>query len=662
MAVKNNALRVSYGQTQGLINVFNPPIVASRAPLTTDFAPLGQIWVNKLLGNGYCLTRILNNQATWVALSAAVGGPLTQLTTVDDGMVVLPAAGNINIDGDNANIAVTNTAPNTIGVSLVNSPVIAGNLTVTGLLTANGGEVIVGALTQTAGNISLNADAAGATIAIGTGAAAKLITIGSASGASSLNLLSGTGDITATSTDAITMISGGIATFSSIDNAAGAVTIRTNGGAAETIVINSVQGTGDASVNISSTAGGISVTGAKATATALNLIASNAAGGLTSTVGTGGYSFTAANGIFTANTGTGIATISGDATANTINIATGAGVKLLTLGSTNTTSNTVVRSGSAGVNVNVSNNQPTNVNTGTSTGTISIGNALTTALNVIAPTNINLTGALNTSIGSTSNTGTITIGNVASTAIDINGATFINANIAANTAINTGISTGTVTIGTVANAGAVSINSSAASNFSVAGAGVDLSLNSTLGSVIIAATEVAADAIQLTTAATGGITVNASSAAMLVHRAVNVDAAAGINAFTSTSLTTGVAGVFTSSAATIDAVQLVGGGLKVAPVVPASGASPRVASGRFGVASFTNNVAAAATVALAITNTMATATSHIIATVQCVTAGSACVIRNLDVSVAGTITCNVTNLGGTDTGAGATIITFWLLD
>lgn len=311
--------------------------------------------------------------------------------------------------------------------------------------------------------------------------------------------------------------------------------------------------------------------------------------------------------------------------------------------------------------VNLTGAANTSIGSTSNTGTISIGNAASTGVIVVGPTAVNVAGVANTSIANAGNTGTVSIGSAASTAVDIDGPVFINTSVNSNTAINTGTSTGTVTIGTTANAGAVSIGSAAASNFTVSGAGVDLTLSSLLGSVVVSATEVAADAIQLTTAATGGITVNASSAAMLVHRAVNVDAPAATDAFTSTSLTTGVAGIFTSSAATVDSLRADVGGIRVAPVVPAAGASPLVASGRFGVAAFTDVINAAATGALAITNTMSTAASHVMATVQCATVGSACVIRDIDVSVAGTITCNVTNLGGTNTGANI-IVTFWLLD
>lgn len=310
-------------------------------------------------------------------------------------------------------------------------------------------------------------------------------------------------------------------------------------------------------------------------------------------------------------------------------------------------------------NINDTTAANTDIGSGVNTGTVTIGNANSAAVDINGPTFINIAGAADTSINTGGNTGTVTIGSATSTAVDIAGPLFLNASVNKGTAINTGTSTGSVTIGNLANAGAVSLNSAAASNFTVSGAGVDLTLSSVLGSTIISATEVDPAAIQLTTAATGGITVNASSAALICHRAVNVDAAAGVNAFTSTSLTTGVAGTFTSSAATVDSLRLIGGGLKVTPVLATPGASPVTASGRFGIATFTDVINAAATGALSITNTMSTAASLVFATVQCTTVGSALIIRDIDVSVAGTITCNITNLGGTNTGADITV-TFWL--
>jgi len=68
--------------------------------------------------------------------------------------------------------------------------------------------------------------------------------------------------------------------------------------------------------------------------------------------GTGGYSLTVADGPISLASGTGQIDISTDATATTVNIATGAGAKTTTIGSTNTTSTTVVNSGTGGLELN----------------------------------------------------------------------------------------------------------------------------------------------------------------------------------------------------------------------------------------------------------------------------------------------------------------------
>ena len=59
----------------------------------------------------------------------------------------------------------------------------------------------------------------------------------------------------------------------------------------------------------------------------------------------------AANSVITLNSGTNAENVSTDAAATTVNIATGAGNKTLTLGSTNTTSTTNIQSGSGGINI-----------------------------------------------------------------------------------------------------------------------------------------------------------------------------------------------------------------------------------------------------------------------------------------------------------------------
>lgn len=90
---------------------------------------------------------------------------------------------------------------------------------------------------------------------------------------------------------------------------------------------------------------------------------------------TGGVSINSSiNGAVNIATGssTGAVTVGGTGT-QTIAVGNGAGNKTVNVGSTNTTSTTNINSGSGGVNVNVSNNQPTRLNTGSSTGAVTIG-------------------------------------------------------------------------------------------------------------------------------------------------------------------------------------------------------------------------------------------------------------------------------------------------
>lgn len=216
------------------------------------------------------------------------------------------------------------------------------------------------------------------------------------------------------------------------------------------------------------------------------------------------------------------------------------------------------------------------------------------------------------------------------------------------------VSPGLSSLSALTQVGTASINDSgaAATTIGVSGTGT-VQIGNATGNVVVPAGNLTVSSGNIVATA-GGITASAGAVSATntgANRAFVGDTSGG----------TGVTMTLASSGATVDAIQLTGGGIKVAPVAPAAGASPRVASGRFGVCAFTDVINAAATGALAITNTMSGTGSQVMATVQCSTAGSALVIRNIDVSVAGTITLNVTNLGGSNTAANI-IVTFWLLN
>lgn len=208
---------------------------------------------------------------------------------------------------------------------------------------------------------------------------------------------------------------------------------------------------------------------------------------------TGGVTSTGSSvfdsGTFTVTSGTNAINISADAAATTVNVGTGAAAKTVTIGSANTTSATTIAAGSGGINVD--------------------------------------------------------------------GVTLINDSVNSNTSINTGTSTGTVSVGN-ASAGAITVDTGAgisldaatASNFTVTGAGQDLTLASAGGSVAISSTENAASAVSIT--ANGGtsetITVTASqgtgvASIGLTSTAGGITASSGLASTDAINLTASAGGV-----------------------------------------------------------------------------------------------------------------------
>jgi hypothetical protein len=277
----------------GEFGVQQEPIIMHRDPTVRDGAEVGVIWVNQTSNAWWILTSNTGGVNTWTASTA--GAIVAASMTLTGGNLVVGAAGNVTVAG--------------------------GDLTVTGATQLNGtldalATTIVGATTIT-GNTILNGD---------------LTVTGDC-------VVTGDFDITDTASIGLT----------STNNAAGAITLTTNGGVAETMVLNSVQGTGAGAVTINSTAGGVVISANRAAATSIDLVANNAAGGITLQAGTAGVHVTNTNGPFHVTTGTGQVDISADAAATTVNIATGAAAKTCTVGSANGASITTVNSGTAGL-------------------------------------------------------------------------------------------------------------------------------------------------------------------------------------------------------------------------------------------------------------------------------------------------------------------------
>ncbi len=303
------------------------PLTFNRAPTTSDSAEIGTIWVWPAANSWWILTSSTGGTNVWTAATAgAIAAPSM---TINPGDLTV-TAGDLAVSAGDATIfGATSTGT-----------LAAGNTAITGTLSTTGAAIF-----------SSDVSVAGNFVA--------------------------TGDFDLVDTASISL--------TSTNNAAGAIALLANGGVNETVTITSAQGTGVASVDLQSTVGGITLSAGKAAATAINLTATNAAGGITGTFGTSGLTLTGTNGSFNLTTGTGAINIGADAvqhnitignitgtTGVSINAGTGAvglgnnaTAHITTVGSNNTTASTVIQGGSVGITIATATNGTLGVTTGT---------------------------------------------------------------------------------------------------------------------------------------------------------------------------------------------------------------------------------------------------------------------------------------------------------
>ncbi len=277
------------------------------------------------------------------------GGVATQAITMGSAS----SASAITIQSGTGDVNITSTDDLNVGANSAAQDVVVGNQTSTSSLKLYGGTgdiviegvaattidigdaaqtaaITIGASTATMTDLSLGTGVGAHTIHIGDGGvAAQVITIGSNSVASSVSILAGTGDF-------------------SVD-----------GVAAATYTIGNAAQTGTMKFGESSSTGQVNI-----------------------------------------GTGTGV---------HTLNLATGgSGAKTINVGDGASTGTTTILSGSGGLNINVDNNQATNIGSGSTTGTITIGGAgaQTIAIGTGAAIKGVTVGSTDTSSGTTIQSGT----------------------------------------------------------------------------------------------------------------------------------------------------------------------------------------------------------------------------------------------------------------
>lgn len=258
--------------------------------------------------------------------------------------------------------------------------------------------------------------------------------------------------------------------------AADAINIDSTGGidvdAAGQVNIASSQNAADAIVIISS-AGGVDITATGTAGEDLDLLASGSSVNVTATENAAEAIYLHANGGVSetirlhADQGTGVASINIGSDVGGITIAGGLG----TADAVNITASTA----GGGIDIDAS------------TGGIIVDTTGAISLDAAANSNLTTTGAFSMTVNSTAGQLALTSGQAAANAVRVQ---------ASDAAGGIDIDAGTAGI-TIDSTGAFSIDGAAASNVTTTGAGIDLTLSSVLGSVLVSSTENAALAIRL---------------------------------------------------------------------------------------------------------------------------------------------------------------------
>ncbi len=577
------------------------PTYQTRAPSTTDTNwPVGKRWI--VLGSAeYVLVGLSSIGGVLSAIWSSGGNEMA--TTTTPGIVELATLAELQTGTAPAGAVPTANDVNTVIAAIIVGVVPPATETQAGIA-----EIATQVETDAGADDTRIVTPLKLANFVGSGGFPGSFTDLTATGA--VTFTGATGALSMTSTSASSLGVTGAGIDLTLSSAAGRVVVNGEEAAADAVRILSAAGGLDANVALQ-----MNLDSSQVAATAVRIVASNAAGGIDIDAGTGGITVDSTGAIsidaaaasnFTvtgafdntfSSTAGSINISGGEAAADAINIDAAAGgldvdVALQMNLDSSQAANNAVRIISSAVTGGIDIDAGTGGITIDSTGAFSIDGA--------AASNVTTTGAgidltLSSVLGSVlvestedaalairlhANGGTsetIQIHSDLGTGVarldllsDVGGIT-LRAGLATADAINItataaggGIDIDAGTAGIIADTtGAISLDSAAASNFTVTGA-FDLTLNSTAGSVIVTGAEAAVDAVQINaTTAGGGIDVNAGTGGITIDSAglMSLDAAGVVNltttgAFDITVNSTAGSVIVQGAEAAIDAVRL----------------------------------------------------------------------------------------------------------
>lgn len=288
MAIKRRTARMAYGMGDNLITLAPEPVVAQRAPTTSDVAQPGTIWLNQAAGGDdvYILLEVAANSASWVACGSGDGvfDSLTSTTTLTVGTTVTLSGLSRGVVQSSA-AGVLSSSEGADGELLIGS---SAGAPAWAAITSGDGSVVI-----TNGNNTIDLQVSGAaasTFPTDAGTATPALGATTITGGTNVNT-AGAADVVTINVDNAPTFSGlvtaqagitqsaGTLTVTSDTDAADAIYLHADAGTNETIHLHSDQGTGVDSINLESDVGGITLSAVGlASNDAINLSA--AAGGV----------------------------------------------------------------------------------------------------------------------------------------------------------------------------------------------------------------------------------------------------------------------------------------------------------------------------------------------------------------------------------------------
>lgn len=264
-----------YGLGDNLIQMPPRPFVAQRNPSTADQGQIGQLWINTLTNTVWALTSITTGASVWTSTPAAGATIVSSLQVTGAGGIDVDT-GDVDITSGDLNIATGNAT-------------IAGNLSVAGTTTVTGDlDVSSAALIDFTSTL----DAAPSVLLRANGGTSEQIRLHAVNGTSvnAIELDADAGGITLVSglasADAINITStaGGVdidsalqLNIASSQNAADALVVESSAGGIDILASGAAAGE---DIDITATGSSVNITSTEATADAIVLNSSNAAGGI----------------------------------------------------------------------------------------------------------------------------------------------------------------------------------------------------------------------------------------------------------------------------------------------------------------------------------------------------------------------------------------------